>query len=109
APAIELETLMILKAFIRERRLAPAAVEEVYLKFVFCRVRPTYDSDMARMDQQYCQVARARWCLAFVLGAAVFGELALSYWARDFKVQQKRDGTLQDDTGKYKTMADSDV
>ncbi|KAF9959839.1 hypothetical protein BGZ72_008613 [Mortierella alpina] len=110
-PALELDTLMVLKFILNHEDFPdePARAHKVYMDFVFCRLRRTPEPDMARMNQRYCQVARARWILGFVLGVLVLGELALSYWARDLEVQRERDGKRQVETGEYKTMIDSEA
>ncbi|KAF9291171.1 hypothetical protein BGZ68_004876 [Mortierella alpina] len=111
-PAMELEVVLRVKSeFLNE---TPAdeldRAHKDFKDFFFCvgyRVDP--DNDLTRTNQQYCQVGRARWFMGFFLGVLVFGELVLSYWARNFKVQQERDRKLQPETGEYKTMTESEA
>ncbi|CAO3564819.1 unnamed protein product [Mortierella alpina] len=104
-PAMESESLMLLKSSIFERGLKPDEAHAAYMDFFLCKRKSLLEPDMAQMFQQYCQVARARWFLGFFLAALMLGELELSYWERDFKVQQERDRDLQTGTGEYKTMS----
>ncbi|KAF9941315.1 hypothetical protein BGZ67_005366 [Mortierella alpina] len=108
-PAMELERLMEFKFELNYMafRDEPAVAREFYMDYVFCGRRYTPEGNMARTNQQYCQVARARWILGFVLAVLVFGELLLSYWARNFKVHQGRDETLRTGTDEYKTMIET--
>ncbi|KAF9291173.1 hypothetical protein BGZ68_004878 [Mortierella alpina] len=108
APAMELETIMELKYELNHVDFPddPDQAHDVYMDFVFCGRRYTPDADMAKTNQCYCKAARIRWFMGFLLGALVLGELMLSYWTRDFKAQQERDGKLQTGTEEYKNMVD---
>ncbi|KAF9955551.1 hypothetical protein BGZ70_010190 [Mortierella alpina] len=111
-PAIELKLLINIKSFIEERLSDPAQAHAVYMHYFLCERNEDFEGvepSMAQALQQYCQVARARWFLSFFLAVLVLGELALSYWARDFKVQQERDRELQAGAGEYKTMSDAEA
>ncbi|KAF9955550.1 hypothetical protein BGZ70_010189 [Mortierella alpina] len=110
-PAVELDMLMVFKDELSHMRFrgAPDVAHEVYMDYVFCGGKYTPASALARTNQQYCQVARSRWFLGFLLSALVLIELALSFWARDSNVQWEQDGTLEARTEEYKAMIESEA
>ncbi|KAF9571478.1 hypothetical protein EC968_000509 [Mortierella alpina] len=61
-PAIELETLMELKFSLDHVTLPdkPALAHELFMNLAFCGRDYSPEGDLARMNQRYCQVARAR-------------------------------------------------
>ncbi|KAF9955552.1 hypothetical protein BGZ70_010191 [Mortierella alpina] len=103
-PAMELDVIMGLA----KDQEADLDEHEIYQYFLLCARGDGPDFDpMSRKNDQYCQVARARWFLGFFLALLMFGELTWSYFAKDFKVQQESERRLHPETGEYKTMLDS--